>query len=111
MSSGHSLSQSIPDDLPVLRRQCGCEVVLLAPGITADHKRCPEAESLNDHQASLARRLMAVPEGSEAERHLIDRIEAISNGITRHRSGARIQRSEYPAQQNETQTQTRERNV
>lgn len=74
-----------PDDPAVLRYACGCEVVVLAAGISADRTRCPEAERLHNTQARLSSRLMRVLEGADAEQKLIAKIEKISDVLVLHR--------------------------
>ena len=86
MNGGYSPLQTLQEPTPVIRHKCGCELLVLASGISLGRKRCREAERLHKTQARLSKRLMSFPEGSEAERKLIAKIEGVSDALAAHRN-------------------------
>ncbi|MGB3633524.1 MAG: hypothetical protein WA982_05755 [Rubrobacteraceae bacterium] len=112
-SSTRGKAVAYPNAPAVVRYSCGCEVVTLAPGISCDRNRCSEAEAIHKHQALLGRRLMSLPEGEEAEKRTISKIEDLSKSMSRHRAGGRGQtddeHSEHLVHRNREDGSTRER--
>ena len=94
MNRGLSPAQTLNDATSVIRHKCGCELLVLASGISLGRKRCKDAERLHKNQTRLSKRLMSFPEGSEAEQKLIAKIGGITDALAAHRQKASIRLAE-----------------